>query len=271
LARRGDALTEPRAGRPPRSTDAPWYRRAFGPLYPSLYAHRDAAEAERALRIALPSLPAGPTLDLACGAGRYLRALRRAGRRAFGLDLSLPLLRAARAETPPAPVVQADMRALPFRDGAFASVLSMFSSFGYFEDEEDDRATLADVPRVLRPGGAFLLDLSNRARVVAGPLSGAQREVEGLRVVETRRLAQDRRVVEKEVRVTDRSGATVEQYTERLRLYEREEIEALARPLSLVVRIAWGGYDGSAFDSRAARMILLLEKRGGDTQMGGES
>lgn len=251
------------------STGAPWYRRAFGPLYPILYAHRDSAEAERALRIALPALPRGPTLDLACGAGRYLRALRAAGRTAFGLDLSLPLLLRARSEPAPPPVVAGDMRALPFRDGAFASVLCMFSSFGYFEDEEDDGAALADVARVLRPGGAFLLDLGNRARVVADALPSSEREAGGLHVLETRRVVDGGRAVEKDVCIRDAAGATIEQYTERLRLYEKGEIEAIAAPLSLVVRIAWGGYDGSAYDSRAPRMILLLEKSGGGRATGG--
>ena len=54
------------------------------------------------------------------------------------------------------------MRRLPFRDGAFEAVANLFTSFGYFFDEAQNRRVLGEIARVLRPGGAFLLDLMGR-------------------------------------------------------------------------------------------------------------
>jgi SAM-dependent methyltransferase len=56
--------------------------------------------------------------------------------------------------------VLGDMRNLPWTE-RFAVVISWFTSFGYFDDEQN-RIVLHEVRRCLRPGGLFLLDLNHR-------------------------------------------------------------------------------------------------------------
>lgn len=48
-------------------------------------------------------------------------------------------------------------RCLPFRPGSFRAVTNFFTSFGYFQDAEDDRTVLSEARRVLARGGCFLL------------------------------------------------------------------------------------------------------------------
>src|SRR5580765_466905 len=60
-------------------------------------------------------------LDLGCGAGRDLRALSLRGFRSIGLDVSLPLVELA-AQFSGCPVIQGDMRTIPFEDGAFGGI-----------------------------------------------------------------------------------------------------------------------------------------------------
>ena len=98
-----------------------WYETAFRSEYLDLYYHRDdeaardeAAFAAKAMGLRADSL----VLDVACGAGRHVRALAELGHRAIGVDLSADLL--ARAED--AVRVFADMRSLPFR-GVTTSVI----------------------------------------------------------------------------------------------------------------------------------------------------
>ena len=92
----------------------------------------------------------GLCLDLGCGTGLYAGALRSSGREVIGVDVSKDQLRhAAQRE----PVAAADAAALPFRDGAFAEVTAIW----VHGDLDDLPATLAEVARVLHPGGRFLL------------------------------------------------------------------------------------------------------------------
>ena len=59
-----------------------------------------------------------------------------------------------------------DMRRLPFADASFDAVLNLFHAFGYLEDETQDELVLAEVARVLAPGGRFLLEVANREALV---------------------------------------------------------------------------------------------------------
>ncbi len=52
------------------------------------------------------------------------------------------------------------MRSPPWDDGAFECVLSWFTSFGYFDDDEN-RQVLRETHRILRPGGQLLLENNN--------------------------------------------------------------------------------------------------------------
>lgn len=92
----------------------------------------------------------GRTLDLGCGTGRNLPLLGPAVR-AVGLDPDHALLLRARRRAPAVPLVQGRAEALPFRDGAFDTVVSglAFCSVG------DPRQGLAEVRRVLAPGGTL--------------------------------------------------------------------------------------------------------------------
>jgi SAM-dependent methyltransferase len=102
-------------------------------------------------RLAAPLLPPGRVLDLGCGIGHSYERL--APRESVGVDLEPSALEGQRRET-----VAADMRALPFADGDFASVLSVHS----IEHVPDPGRVLAEVVRVLEPGGVAVLATPNR-------------------------------------------------------------------------------------------------------------
>lgn len=92
----------------------------------------------------------GRCLDLACGTGRYVDVIRSTGRSVVGLDLSADQLRVARTRT--TRLVRADATALPFADGTFSTVVSLWGS----TDIDDFDAALHEIARVLSPGGLLL-------------------------------------------------------------------------------------------------------------------
>lgn len=146
----------------------------FGEFYLRAYASEeaDAAAQEQALAGArLAGCPeGGDILDVPCGYGRHVLPLARAGYRAVGVDRSEVLLGEARRraghERWPK-LTRADYRELPFPDGSFDTALNLFSSLGYLGDEDDTRV-LAEIGRVLRPGGRLVIEILHRDVLVSG-------------------------------------------------------------------------------------------------------
>jgi SAM-dependent methyltransferase len=245
----------------------PWFVDAFGEWYPLLYPHRDDAEAAR-LIAALDRAVAWRgcrVLDVGCGAGRHLRHLRDHGAGPTGLDLSPWLLRealVARREAAGSwPLVRADMRRLPFAAESFHIVTSFFTSFGYFEESEDD-AVIEEVARVLRPGGTYVLDLLNRALVIERPPGNGERSERGFRIREARRLEGEGRRIVKRVDVTRTADdAVVASYEERVTLYDPEEIRAKLAGHGLAAVAEWGDYAGTPFEPRRSARHLVVSRR----------
>lgn len=147
------------------------------PARPQLQARHRAhfeLEAERA-RAALARLAAagdGPLLDVGCGMGRYLAAGARAGREVFGVDAALYQLVLARKllreEGLEAQFCLADARDLPFEQGLFASAVAT----DLLEHVADPGAVIAEIGRVLRPGGLAYFTTPNRYSLTSEPHVG---------------------------------------------------------------------------------------------------
>lgn len=234
-----------------------WYRVAFGELYPLVYPHRDVAEAVRVVSKLAPMVRASrPTLDVACGDGRYMSALAAADVDVYGVDLSEFLLGEAVAQGLGGRVVCGDMRDLPFRTGAFGSVINMFTSFGYFEDDTDNGRALFEIARVVEDGGTFVMDFINaeKARHAIKPRS--QRDSGDAHIDEHRELSADGRWLSKRVRVRWPDRKPVE-YTERVRLYARKELTEMLGRAGFGLGDVYGNYELGRFDvDQSDRLIL---------------
>lgn len=245
-----------------------WFRDWFGEEYLALYPHRDEREAREAVDlyrdVASPE-PGSRLLDLACGAGRHLRELRAAGLDATGLDLSPTLLRSARSSAGEDPLVRGDMRQLPFCSRSFGGLTSFFTSFGYFAEAADDRRVLREMARVLAPGGTFMLDFLNAARVREDLVPEDCREVEDRRVVQVREIIDG--VVVKRIRIEPVAGGPARHFEERVRLYSCEQLVSLLAGVGLATTARFGDYVGASYFDRSPRLILAgrLDPAGEET------
>ena len=92
-------------------------------------------------------------LDYGCGYGRTLAELSQSGfQNLVGVDFSAAMLARARAAVPHSALIRNDGQSLPFKDDCFDAVL-LFAVLTCIPDNYDQRQLLAEVKRVLRPGG----------------------------------------------------------------------------------------------------------------------
>jgi SAM-dependent methyltransferase len=243
-----------------------WFQRWFGETYKRLYPHRDELQAGAQARFVIRALPVTPEwriLDVGCGAGRHLAWFRGHGiPHCLGLDLSLSLLRDARADGQA--VACADMRRIPFRSGSFDLVTSFFTSFGYFATFEEDLEALTQMVSLLKPGGYLFLDLINKGHLLKHLVPEDRRRLEGSEVVQRRRIEGAPNVpgtvVVKEIEILHPDGKS-EHHQERVRLYGREEMPELASRFRLTLQNSYGDESGGAYCGDASpRMALLYRK-----------
>ena len=116
---------------------------------------------ERLLLEAFAPPPPAAVLDLGCGAGRTTAALGRLGYRPVGIDLSAPLLAEARRRHPELDLRRMDAARLEFPEESFDAALFSYNGIDCIYPVAERRRCLAEILRVLRPGGALVLSSHN--------------------------------------------------------------------------------------------------------------
>jgi SAM-dependent methyltransferase len=234
---------------------AEWFEEWFGEEYLHLYPHRDDADAERVVGLLTRALPwrrGWRVLDVACGAGRHLAALERAGANPIGFDLSAALLRRA-GQITTRPLVRADMRCLPFRPDSMDLAVNLFTSFGYFAADEEHTDALGQMLGTVRPGGWFVIDFLNAEQVRAS-LVPSETARYGSHAVQVRReITPDQRFVHKTITLADGR-----RFEERVRLLGPKELEGMIEAHGATITGRFGDYDGTPLPG-GTRTILMAQ------------
>ncbi|WP_124726658.1 class I SAM-dependent methyltransferase [Staphylospora marina] len=234
-----------------------WFEKSFGEDYLLVYKHRTRQNASREVDKIVEWLELSGQdliLDLCCGMGRHSIELAKHGYKVVGLDLSRTLLARAVEESRdlPIPFIHGDMRSLPFVDETFDAVINMFTSFGYFDRDEDNLKVLAEIGRVLKPRGRFLIDFLNRDSVVSGLIPVSEREVDGAYIREERHIEGD--FVHKSILVRDSDGER--KYEERVKMYTADRMMDMLKGSGLVIDKIYGDFQGGPHTPESNRMIF---------------
>ncbi len=250
---------EGQAPSPPETWDA-----LFSDFYLRAYVDDEAdaeagVHAQSAARLA--ACPAsGDVLDVACGYARHAIPLSRAGYRVTGVDRSPTLLAAARrraGDDGPA-LVEADYRELPFADESFDAALNLFTSLGFYGDEEDVRA-LAEIGRVLRPAGRLVIETMHRDRLVHGFHEQDWRRVgEGRLLLEQRNFDAASGVAQTTQTLIDKTGER-DSRTFAVRVYTATELVAMLTRAGFDDARCYGDLEGGPFDT-TTRLIIVARR-----------
>ena len=251
-----------------------WWQDLFDEKYLRMFAEaRPPMQTEQEVEALLALLeqhcgaPAD-VLDLACGYGRVSLPLAQAGHRMTGFDLSAFLLDAAKTAARQAGATvtwqEGDMRTLPADWTAeFDAVLNMFSAFGYFDDAEDNQQVLAEVARVLRPGGVFILDLAQRDAVVHNFRPTDWFEVDDLLVCVSRQFDAITGTSTEYWLWSDEQGERLSLYF-RVHLYTATDLTRMLQAVGLEPLAYYGNLaiplEDNPFEPFGSRLVIVAKK-----------
>ncbi len=230
------------------------------------YKNRDTRKESQAIRNLL-GLPAGSqVLDVACGDGRISLALARMGFQVTGLDASEALLdkaqRKANRKGLGVQWVCGDMRQIGMVN-RFDAAVNIFTSFGYFQDDNDNREALKSISRALKKEGRLVLDLENIFLVAREiQINGGEpvyRPIDSYRgwVEEETNFDTNSQRVIMNLKLWLVDKGIVKSGKSSYRAFTLMEARQLLAEAGLVVHGVYGGFDLSSYEVDSERMILL--------------
>lgn len=239
-----------------------WYKEWFdSPLYESLYARRNEQEAARPAKLIHHYFPAEEhpkLLDLGCGRGRHAVNLTRLGYEVTGIDLSGNSLQDASKRAEEQNIhsirfIQQDMRT-PLPE-SFDVIANLFTSFGYFDDDEDNISVIKSIKQMIKQGGGVVIDYMN-APLVRQTFTPREQGSDHNVKYDIERYVEDDTIVKK-IDLRDLEGRD-HFFEERVKLYDFDWFAKHLEDNRLRIMAALGDYDGSGYDPQSSPRLIIV-------------
>ena len=239
-----------------------WFANWFdSQYYHILYSNRDKIEANLFIDNILKKFQPPDNaffLDLACGSGRHSIYLNKKGYNVDGVDLSKKsLLKAKSHQNDTLQFIAEDIRSYK-KPTKYDFILNLFTSFGYFETENDDINVLRNVKISLKKNGIFILDFFNANKVILDLKSYEEKKINNItfKIKKTH----DQEFVYKEISIQDQKNNYI--FTEKVRLIKLERFKQYMRKLNMNLIGIFGDYQFTEFNPVSSeRLILVIKKQ----------
>lgn len=246
--------------------EIPWYEneqfwKVFAPYLFDDY-HWDIAQEEAAQAVNLLGLsPPAAVLDTCCGVGRHSLALAASGYQVTGVDRTPAYIEAGResaaAHSLSIEFMQNDMRAF-VREEAFDGAINLFTSFGYFEKEEEEIQFLDNIRASLRDGAGFVIDLMGKEVMARIYRERDWHEEDGALVLQERKILDNWSKIENRWIVV--KDGERQEYVFSHKLYSADELVKLMRKAGFGRAEAFGSLTGAPYDQSSERLIVVAWK-----------
>lgn len=234
-----------------------WFQSWFDtPYYHILYKHRDYQEAEVFIKNIVTYLNLDKDdsiLDLACGKGRHSIFLNSLGYKVTGLDLSKNSIEYAKKhESNSLSFEVHDMRNT--YKIQFEVVLNLFTSFGYFEDEEDNYKVIKTIKSSLKQNGIGVIDYMNSPVVINNLIDHNTFEADGVQFELKRNY--ENGFITKHIEVKDAEKSF--HFKEKVRAFSFADFEVMLKNSGLHLIDCFGSYKLEPFNSKTSERLILI-------------
>lgn len=241
-----------------------WFEDWFdSPLYEKLYSNRDDKDAATLADLIEEVIPVSEypnILDLGCGRGRHSITLAQRGYQVTGIDLSKKAIKKAKRIAGKQNLENVEFFVRDMRDPLpkqFDAIVNLFTTFGYFLEDEENRKVLINTKKMLAQGGVLFIDYLNPKYVEKNLVPSESGIYENLTYNITRKIKDG--MVFKTIQFSDDSLEKPVKYRERVKLYGLEWFRDVLGDSGFKIVETYGNYEGAPFLSESPRMIIVAK------------
>ncbi len=236
-----------------------WYASWFDtPYYHILYKDRDYTEAQLFMDnlthyLNLPDN--AKILDLACGKGRHSVYLNQLGYDVTGADLSENSIKTASEHANDTLHFEVHDMRIPF-DQKFDAIFNLFTSFGYFESDDDNLTTLNAIKESLTDYGFAVIDFMNVTHVIDNLVPEEVKSVDGIDF-HIKRYVKDNHIF-KEIDFDDNGEHF--HFTEKVKALTLQDFETMMEEVGIFLLDVFGDYKLRKFLKNDSERLIMIFK-----------
>ncbi|MHA1659294.1 MAG: class I SAM-dependent methyltransferase [Promethearchaeota archaeon] len=191
-------------------------------------------------------------LDIGCGNGRHLIEFYKSGyKKSVGIDLSKPFINEAIKNNKKIEFINSDFIFYDFKNKKFDKIISFFSSFGYYNDEYNERY-IKKVSGLIKKNGIFILDIFNFIYFIKNYKEGA--------IYKFGKIKNKNEFCSKTLINTSYNTINNKIYKYKMRFYTIPEIKSIVDKCGMRIIKIYGNYKGDDFSFNSKRSIFIIKK-----------
>jgi SAM-dependent methyltransferase len=238
---------------------AKWFASWFDtPFYHILYKHRNDTEAQLFMDNLTQYLnipEQGTILDLACGKGRHSIYLNTLGYHVTGVDLSENSIAFAKQYENNSLHFDVHNMCIPYKE-KFDAVFNLFTSFGYFDDPEDNLSTIKAIKSNLNASGFGVIDFMNTDYVLANLIPEDSKTIDGITFY-MKRFLKDGFVTKT---ITFEAEGETYNFEERVKAFTLADFKVLFEQAEVDLLDVFGDYKLNKYNKDTSERLIMLFK-----------
>ena len=238
-----------------------WFATWFdSPYYHLLYKNRDEKEAQVFIDNLIEKLQlkkGSKLIDIACGKGRHATYFNKKGMNVVGVDLSPNSIASAKQnENNNLQFSVHDMREV-FKENHFDIVTNLFTSFGYFENKDDEQKAINAMVENLKSDGVLIIDFMNIKKVIVNLISSEKKTIDGI-TFNIKRSVQNNHII-KDIEIIDDNET--QHFQEKVKAITLADFSAFVSNVGLNIIDIFGNYKLDDFDATISDRLILICKK----------
>jgi len=238
-----------------------WFINWFdSPYYHILYKNRDEKEAKFFIENLVQYLSlkkSSKLLDIACGKGRHATYFNSLGFDVIGVDLSPNSITSAKEnENATLQFAVHDMREV-YQKNQFDVVTNLFTSFGYFEKDEDEHKAINAMASNLKKEGLLVIDFMNAKKAITNLAASEQKIIDDITFDINRKIFNQ--YIIKDIRISD--SKIDHHFQEKVKALTLADFSDFITNAGLKIIDIFGNYKLEAFNAQTSDRLILICKK----------